>query len=228
MSNWEPAVTKEVLAFQFGNTLVIVAKGDKPTPCFEVEVVMSPIKIFPPEYAVLWRQKPGTVLCPQVVVPYEARGIFQQPYHEFVTVHTKAGAQKVRVKILKTPLDEYLGRNEAAQTDAGASASSGGAGAAPSSKAGGSTTAPSTAGGGGGFPGPFGLAAGKGGVRTAVGFSTSLSFDEAFTNALQNLGSFGPSNPDEMEVVQVTGIGAEFGGIAGLHQLFVKIIATLS
>jgi hypothetical protein len=59
-----------------------------------------------------------------------------------------------------------------------------------------------------------------------VGYSQKLSFDEAFANALHNLPPSKPSHPDEMEIVQVTDIGAEFGGIAGLQHLFVKITAS--
>lgn len=60
-------------------------------------------------------------------------------------------------------------------------------------------------------------------VHLATGFSPALSFDEAFADALQNLPSFQPKHPDQMARVKVEEIGALFGGIAGFHQLFVKI-----
>lgn len=59
-------------------------------------------------------------------------------------------------------------------------------------------------------------------VHTATGFSMALSLDEAFTDALQNLPPH-PARPDQMAQVKVEEIGALFGGIAGFHQLYVKI-----
>ena len=59
--------------------------------------------------------------------------------------------------------------------------------------------------------------------HTATGFSPALSFDEAFADALQNLPSHEPSHPDQMASVRVEEIGALFGGIAGFHQMYVKV-----
>lgn len=60
-------------------------------------------------------------------------------------------------------------------------------------------------------------------VHTATGFSPALSFDEAFADALQNLPSHEPTHPDQMASVRVEEIGALFGGIAGFHQMYVKV-----
>ena len=60
-------------------------------------------------------------------------------------------------------------------------------------------------------------------VHTATGFSPALSFDEAFADALQNLPSHEPTHPDQMAAVRVEEIGALFGGIAGFHQMYVKV-----
>jgi hypothetical protein len=60
-------------------------------------------------------------------------------------------------------------------------------------------------------------------AREAIGYSNSFSFDEAFRDAMQNLKPRPPSHPDEMTGFTVTGIGAQFGGIAGLRRMFVRI-----
>jgi len=60
-------------------------------------------------------------------------------------------------------------------------------------------------------------------IHSATGFSPALSFDEAFADALQNLPSHEISHPDEMARVRVEEIGALFGGIAGFHQMYVKV-----
>ncbi|MGI9484519.1 MAG: hypothetical protein ACR2RF_01295 [Geminicoccaceae bacterium] len=64
----------------------------------------------------------------------------------------------------------------------------------------------------------------QGGVP-ATGRSASLSFDQAFADALAQL----PPSPvsDGQTRVRVTEIGGLFGGIAGFHELFVKIRADI-
>ncbi|MEM7042053.1 MAG: hypothetical protein AAF543_04500 [Pseudomonadota bacterium] len=59
----------------------------------------------------------------------------------------------------------------------------------------------------------------------ATGRSAALSFDEAFADALAQL----PPSPvaDGQTRVKVTEIGGLFGGIAGFHELFVKIRAQI-
>lgn len=60
---------------------------------------------------------------------------------------------------------------------------------------------------------------------TATGRSTNLSFDEAFADAVGQL----PASPviDGMTRVTVAEIGGLFGGIAGFHELFVKVNASI-
>lgn len=67
------------------------------------------------------------------------------------------------------------------------------------------------------------LVAGGTGGDEATGRSSNLSFDEAFADALENLGPLQDPHPDQMDVVVVTEIRGEFGGIAGLHDLVVTI-----
>ena len=64
----------------------------------------------------------------------------------------------------------------------------------------------------------------QGGIPV-TGRSMALSFDEAFADALAQL----PPSPvaDGQTRVKVTEIGGLFGGIAGFHELFVKIRADI-
>jgi hypothetical protein len=64
---------------------------------------------------------------------------------------------------------------------------------------------------------------GADGDGTAVGRSRSLSFQEAFADAVRQLPM--PNFPDALLGVEVVEIGGEFGGIAGLHHLYVKVRA---
>lgn len=68
--------------------------------------------------------------------------------------------------------------------------------------------------------GKAGAEAAKRGPRTATGYSSRFSFEEAFDNAIQQLP---PSFPDELQQFTVTETGAIVGGIAGLHEMYVTI-----
>ena len=64
------------------------------------------------------------------------------------------------------------------------------------------------------------------GADEAIGFSKKLSFDEAFANARANLPPVESPGADAVERIQVLKIGGLFGGIAGFHDLFVRICRT--
>ncbi|MGH3777405.1 MAG: hypothetical protein ACRDRR_17050 [Pseudonocardiaceae bacterium] len=64
------------------------------------------------------------------------------------------------------------------------------------------------------------------GADHATGFSKNLSFDEAFANARADLPPVKSPVADGLEQIQVVEIGALFGGIAGFHDLFVRICRT--
>ncbi len=64
------------------------------------------------------------------------------------------------------------------------------------------------------------------GADEATGFSKKLSFDEAFANARANLPPVKSPGADILERIQVVEIGGLFGGIAGFHDLFVRICRT--
>jgi hypothetical protein len=58
------------------------------------------------------------------------------------------------------------------------------------------------------------------GPRTATGYSSAFSFEEALNNAIRKLP---PNFPDELQHFTVTETGAIVGGIAGIHRMFVTI-----
>ena len=64
------------------------------------------------------------------------------------------------------------------------------------------------------------------GADEATGFSKDLSFDEAFADALSNLPPLNLPGADRMVRIEVAEIGALFGGIAGFHDLTVRVCRT--
>ena len=64
------------------------------------------------------------------------------------------------------------------------------------------------------------------GADEATGVSKKLSFDEAFANAIANLPAIAGGHADMLETVRVVEISALFGGIAGFHDLHVRVCRT--
>jgi hypothetical protein len=64
------------------------------------------------------------------------------------------------------------------------------------------------------------------GADEATGFSKTLSFDAAFADAIAKLPKIEPQHPDTLETVRVAEIGGLFGGIAGFHDLYVRVCRT--
>lgn len=62
------------------------------------------------------------------------------------------------------------------------------------------------------------------GQRTASGYSSNLSFDEAFGEAVKMLTEEGDPQPDEFLHVRVEEVGGYFGGIAGFRELYVRLV----
>jgi hypothetical protein len=94
--------------------------------------------------------------------------------------------------------------------------------------------------GGGGLPGPFRLPTIEGEAAhhedfrsmvvpraPGIGYSGKFSFEEALQNAISDAQRHlpVPHIPDLLLQVEVTSIGAEIGGFAGLHVLVVHVIA---
>jgi flavin-binding protein dodecin len=105
MSEWELARRRKIMAFRFGSRMWITARGMKPSPCYEVEVQQSPLKIFPPQYNVVWRPISG-LMCPQVLTPYEVSGVFHAiPGQETVVVHHQGGTDEVKIQEIPVPAE---------------------------------------------------------------------------------------------------------------------------
>ncbi len=66
---------------------------------------------------------------------------------------------------------------------------------------------------------------GKDAVATGVskGGPTGWSFEEAFNDAIAQLGSAAPNIPDWLDTYTVVEIGARLGGIAGFNDLLVTV-----
>src|SRR5688500_13383295 len=89
-TTWESAKRSRIRAFRAGPYLLILAEGELPNPGYEVDIRRSPLRIFPPQFNLLWRQRPA--MWPQVVVPYRYGEVFRYPTDEpTVTVHHADG-----------------------------------------------------------------------------------------------------------------------------------------
>ena len=203
--------------------LLIWAEGQKPTPCHKVRIEHWPFRIYPPQYQIVACVDEG-VICPQVVVPYKAFAVFSLSEETLkamggvAIVHDRDGAQKV-------PVTMFESSPEQAKALAG-----------------------DQAGAGGGMPFPFAvtrdlpfpfrferlletgrvadldlLPANKIALHTATGYSNAFSFEEAFKNAIANLPPDTDPFPDKLTNVTVVGVGANFGGIAGLNRMYVTV-----
>src|ERR1700738_5388648 len=79
-----------IQAFRAGRYILIVAKGDLPTPGYEVDIEPSLLQIFPQQYNLVRRSRPG--IWPQVVTPYTVAEVFAYPEDQaVVTVHHAGG-----------------------------------------------------------------------------------------------------------------------------------------
>jgi len=202
-------------AAYFMGQLVIWAEGKKPTPCHRVRIERWPFRIYPPQYQIVACVDQG-VICPQMIMPYKTVAAFTLAEETFedmkgvAVVHDATGSVEVPVEVVDIP--EY-------------------------SKA---LRKQTSAMGGGEMPFPFlfsklletGRAediqlteTDKVRLHTATGYSNSFSFTEAFQDAVANLPPDTNPFPDKLTNVSVTAIGGNFGGIAGLHRLFVTVTA---
>ena len=99
MSDWTLAKADRIVAVRDATgQLIIGAFGKKPTPCYTVKIVQRPELIFPPRFAVTWREGAGP--CPDVVTPYAVHSDpFAYPSNqETVLVFTADGDQVVHIE----------------------------------------------------------------------------------------------------------------------------------
>jgi hypothetical protein len=118
-----------IRAFRAGRYLLIVAEGQLPNPSFQVDVEQNPIRIFPQQYDLVWRQRPDIV--PQVTVPYRYAEVVRFPVEPpAVVVHHADGQDEVRIEECGEELAEYA----AVVTGGGGSTHAGGVEAVGSSR----------------------------------------------------------------------------------------------
>jgi len=180
-SSCELSTRTSIRAFHARGHLLLAAAGELPSPGYTVDIELSPIDVFPPEFNLLRCRKPG--VFPQVITPFRHSETFHVgTLPEEVSVNHADGSDRVQVEDYADEL------------------------------------------------GPYGQALGLGaerecpdGADEATGFSKSLSFDEAFADAIARLPAFTPTHPDTLETVRVLEIGAFFGGIAGFRDLWVRV-----
>jgi hypothetical protein len=86
-----------IRAFRLGRYILIVAEGDLPTPGDEADIEPNPKRVYPQQYNVLRRRRPG--IWPQVVTPYRVGELFMYPEDQrVVTVHHAGGLYEVKIQ----------------------------------------------------------------------------------------------------------------------------------
>lgn len=204
--------------------LIIWAEGTVPTPCYEARVERAPIRIYPPQYQVVACIDEG-VVCPRVVTPYKKPGFFAiskktlEAMAGVAVLHHQDGAERIPIKVIELPKEQTKLLASDELTDEGG------------------MPFPFAL-GGGDVPFPFSLSGlletgraedikfltrNEVGLHTATGYSNSFSFTEAFQDAIGNLPPDANPFPDKLTNVRVVGVGANFGGIAGLNRMYVTV-----
>jgi hypothetical protein len=93
----QPAQRTSIRAFRAGLYVLIFAEGSLPTPGFDVDIVQSPLEIFPPQFIVLRCARPG--IWPQHVTPYRhAEPVRFPPDQQVITVHHADGSDQVEIQ----------------------------------------------------------------------------------------------------------------------------------
>ena len=106
LTTWQLAKRSRIRAFRAGPYILILAEGELPNPGYEVDIQRSPLLIYPPQFNLLWRQRPG--IWPQVVVPYRYGEVFRYPTDEpTVTVHHADGQDQVEIQPALPELSQF-------------------------------------------------------------------------------------------------------------------------
>ncbi|MGH3935775.1 MAG: hypothetical protein ACRDS1_12500 [Pseudonocardiaceae bacterium] len=102
----ELAQRTRIRAFRADQYLLIIAEGELPTPGFDVDIVQSPLLIFPPQFNLLRCPRPG--IFPQVITPYIYAETVRFPADQpTVTVHHADGADQVDIENCGKELADY-------------------------------------------------------------------------------------------------------------------------
>ena len=94
-STWELAERETIRAFRAGSHVVITATGHLPTPGWDVDIRPNPIRIFPQQFDLLRRERPG--VAADVLQPYRYGEAVLYPVDQpIVTVHHRDGRDEVQ------------------------------------------------------------------------------------------------------------------------------------
>ena len=105
-TTWQLAKRNRIRAFRAGSYILILAEGELPSPGYEVNIQRSPLRIFPPQFNLLWRERPG--IWPRIVVPYVNGEIFRYPVDQpTVTVHHADGQDQVEIQQVGAELAQF-------------------------------------------------------------------------------------------------------------------------
>lgn len=113
----ELAQVQQANGYRLGDILVLRIAGEKPSPCFEVDIEELPIEIFPPQFSATWAPDP-LAICPAVVTPYERVEAFRLGGEaEKVTLHAAGGNIEVPIETIASPDGEAAPDAAATATD---------------------------------------------------------------------------------------------------------------
>lgn len=94
---WELAERETIRAFRAGPYVVISATGNLPTPGWDVDIRPNPIRIFPQQFDLLRRERPG--VAADVLSPFRYGEAFLYPVDQpIVTVHHRDGQDEVEIE----------------------------------------------------------------------------------------------------------------------------------
>ncbi|WP_214407364.1 hypothetical protein [Pseudonocardia lacus] len=96
-SGRELADRRSIEAFRVADRVVLIATGELPSPGFRVDVVQSPLRIFPPRFELVRVPLPG--FWPQVLTPFRYAEVVRYPVdRDVIRVHHADGVDAVRIQ----------------------------------------------------------------------------------------------------------------------------------
>jgi hypothetical protein len=104
---WQLAQRDRIRAFRAHGYVLIVAEGQLPSPGHEVDIVRSPLRIFPQQFDLLSRALPGS--WTEVLVPYRYAKVVRFPADQpIVTVQHADGDDQVEIEASGEELAEFV------------------------------------------------------------------------------------------------------------------------
>ncbi len=88
---------RTIRAFRVADRVLIVATGELPSPGFRVDIVPSPLRIFPQQFELIRIPLPG--IWPQVITPYRYAELVRYPIgQDVIRVHHADGVDAVTIQ----------------------------------------------------------------------------------------------------------------------------------